>query len=279
MPELPEAEHTRRKLDALARGRTLVEVEAAGDDKVFETDSPARFAALVGRRVVATGRHGKYIWMTLDRPPHVVLHLGMSGALRAPGDQPLPLESSPAEIDRSWPPKFTKLRLRLDDGQALAFTNPRRLGKVLLRDDPPAQAPIARLGFDPLKAMPDLATFSAHLGRRRGVLKGLLLNQGFAAGVGNWIADEVCFQAGLDPRRSVDSLSAEEKAALHRALTHVVATAVEANADKNRFPKTWLFHRRWGKGKGESPQTAAGDAIEHIQVAGRTTAWVPARQR
>ena len=36
----------------------------------------------------------------------------------------------------------------------------------------------------------------------------LLLDQKFAAGVGNWIADEVLYQARLSPHRAVDSLDA-----------------------------------------------------------------------
>src|SRR5215471_17820454 len=47
--------------------------------------------------------------------------------------------------------------------------------------------------------------------RHRGApLKALLLDQGFAAGVGNWIADEVLYQARLDPRRRASSLSDAE---------------------------------------------------------------------
>ena len=39
------------------------------------------------------------------------------------------------------------------------------------------------------------------MARRRTSLKALLMDQSFAAGVGNWIADEVLYQARIDPRR------------------------------------------------------------------------------
>ena len=59
-------------------------------------------------------------------------------------------------------------------------------------------------------------------------------------------------------------------------LKHVIERAVEVDADKKRFPREWLFHHRWGK-KHEA-KTARGEAIQFVDVAGRTTAWVPSRQ-
>ena len=49
--------------------------------------------------------------------------------------------------------------------------------------------------------------------------------------------------------------------------------AVRADADKNRFPRGWLFHRRWGRREGV--RTVRGLPIHHETIAGRTTAWVP----
>jgi hypothetical protein len=39
--------------------------------------------------------------------------------------------------------------------------------------------------------------------------------------------------------------------AVHEKLFAVIGFAVEANADKNKFPDTWLFHYRWGKVAGK----------------------------
>ncbi len=279
MPELPEAEHTRRIFERLAVGRRVAEAHVADDTIVFEAQAPAWVRdRLEGRTIVGAHRRGKYLWLALDEGPHPIVHLGMTGTLRFKGDEPLVLEASPKETDRAWPPRFTKLRLVLDDGTELAFTNARRLGRVMFRDDPPAEAPLSRLGFDPLTDMPTVGELEARLARRkRAVLKGLLLDQKFAAGVGNWIADEVLYQAGIDPRRRVESLSREEVARLHATIRHVIHSAVAVDARKTHFPDTWLFHRRWGKDA--SARTHDGRVIEHIEVAGRTTAWVPSVQR
>ena len=50
----------------------------------------------------------------------------------------------------------------------------------------------------------------------------------------------------------------------------------EVDAEKDRFPRSWLFHHRWGRD--QEARTAAGHRVEFLTVAGRTTAWVPERQ-
>jgi formamidopyrimidine-DNA glycosylase len=117
----------------------------------------------------------------------------------------------------------------------------------------------------------------AALGSRSAPIKAVLLDQSFAAGVGNWIADEVLFQARIDPRRQARSLSAGEVARLRSAIRHVVSTAVRRGSDSDRYPRTWLFHYRWGKDANAT--TARGQTIRHDTIGGRTTAWVPAVQR
>ena len=276
MPELAEVEYARSVAQGVAAGRTVVHVDCA-DDPIVVLDGPAAVsAALLGGRIAGTGRRGKHLWLDLDGRPALLLHLGMTGALRTRGDEPLKLEASPADPGRAWPPRFTKLLLRFDDGAELAFTNARRLGRVRLREDPAGSPPVSDLGFDPLLDLPDPPAFRRALAGRRGVLKGLLLDQRFAAGVGNWIADEALYQARIDPRRRASDLQPAEADALREALGAVVAAAVRVDARKDRFPTHWLFHRRWGRKAGG--RTVDGHPIEHITLGGRTTAWVPAVQ-
>jgi formamidopyrimidine-DNA glycosylase len=61
------------------------------------------------------------------------------------------------------------------------------------------------------------------------------------------------------------------------ALKRVIDTSVRLSNDSERYPRGWLFHRRWGKNP--RAMTATGERIRHITVGGRTTAWVPTRQR
>lgn len=275
MPELPEVEHARRLLARAAVGRRVVRANVADDELVIVDGPKAVRRALEGKTIESAERRGKWLWLALDRPPHPLFHFGMTGSFRTREDAPLRLKSGPRRVDVGWPPRFTKLELLLDDGAMLAFTNARRLGRVLLRNDPSSEPPISELGFDPLIDLPSASAIAALLARRSGPIKGALLDQSFAAGVGNWVADEVLYQARIDPRRSASSLDAAEARRLRSKLAHVVTLAVEVDADAERYPARWLFHHRWEKGQ----RTAAGERIEHLTIAGRTTAWVPSRQR
>jgi formamidopyrimidine-DNA glycosylase len=279
MPELPEVERARRLLDRVAAGRSITRVKCADDSIVYEGVSAGRFRrALKGRTVIAAHRRGKHLFLELDQRPWPLFHFGMTGGFRTPEDAALKLASSPKkDVEDGWPPRFTKIHLFLDDGGELVMTNARRLGRIRLREDPLGEKPLCELGFDPLLDLPKPARFADLLLRRKMQLKPLLLDQTFAAGVGNWIADEVLYQAKLDPRRRANALSIDEAKRIRSKLKSIIEKAVAVDADKKRFPRTWLFHRRWGKQ--DDALTARGDRIEHITLGGRTTAWVPEVQK
>ena len=278
MPELPEVERGRRIAESVAAGRRIARVKCAEDRIVYDGVAPSTVQRrLRGRDVVAVHRRGKQLWFELDEGPHPLFHFGMTGAFRVPTEATLPLITGPkVNPKEAWPPRFTKIHLWFDDGGELVMTNARRLGRIKLRRDPAHEPPLSELGFDPLLEMPTKKVFAELLGRRTGTMKGVLMDQSFAAGVGNWIADEILYQAAIDPRRRANTLSPDEIEAVRRALRMIVKKAVAVNADKAKLPRAWLFHDRWGKDAGA--RTHAGEKIEFLTVGGRTTAWVPARQ-
>ena len=280
MPELPEVEAARRLLTRAAVGRRIVAARIAPDPIVFQGVSPARIRrALVGRRVVAAHRHGKHLWLELDQRPWPCFHFGMSGGIEVRGRQRqrLMVEGRRAR-EEPWPPRFLKLHLTLDDGGEVAFRDARRLGRVRLRHDPAAEPPISLLGFDALHDVPSSGRLAELFAKRAAPVKAVLLDQSFSAGVGNWIADEVLYQARIDPRRRTDTLTRAEIGRIRSRLRSVIATAVRAGADSDRFPRTWLFHTRWSK-RLQRPMTPRGELIRYLTVGGRTTAWVAEVQR
>jgi formamidopyrimidine-DNA glycosylase len=277
MPELPEVETARRAAAAIAVGRRIVGVDVTDDPIVFEGRAPAVIRrALLGRRVRAVRRHGKHFWFELDRRPWLGVHFGMAGGLTTTRRGTVRLRSSRARIDPGWPPRFTRLVLEFDDGGALAIADGRRLGRIRLRRDPRREPPVVGLGFDAFRGLPTPARFRALARARAGPVKALLLDQSFAAGVGNWIADEALYQARIAPRRPVRSLTDAELDRLRLRLRAVVRAAVRLRADGDRFPRSWLFHRRWDRRPGI---TRRREPIRWDTIAGRTTAWVPAVQR
>jgi very-short-patch-repair endonuclease len=162
VPELPEVEMARRLATRVAVGRRIVDVWCASDPIVIEGVTPARLGAtLRGRRVREARRHGKHLWLELDRCPSLLMHFGMTGGLHVPTRPPLRLKSTRGSIPPGWPPRFVKLRLTFDDGGELAMADARRLGRIRLRDDPRREPPVADLGFDALHELPAAGRFLA----------------------------------------------------------------------------------------------------------------------
>lgn len=265
MPELPEVEAARKAALRELKGRRIVEAHCLSDSIVLSGVPPRRIEkALRGATVEDAGRFGKHLWFELDRRPWPVFHFGMTGGFHFFGSE--------AES-----PRFLKLELVLDDHRRFAFTDARRFGRLRLAHDPRNEPPLLALGHDPLFGLPAAAQLARDLGSRRAPIKAVLLDQSMFAGVGNWIADEILYQAAIRPNRPASDLSKIEIGRLRATLLRVIRRAVAVDADSDRFPSTWLFHRRWGRV--ENSKMPDGAAIVHDTVGGRTTAWVPSRQR
>lgn len=281
MPELPEVETVCRLIRRVAVGKRITAVEVVPDALFFSGARAATLeAALVGRTVRGVGRRGKFFWLTLSGDgPTVFAHLGMSGWVREIATEGTRLHGhgkAPFD-DAQGRPRFLKLGVLTRGKKGFVLTDPRRLGRVWLGASPETDARLRRLGPDAFDELPPVAELRALLGRRRIPIKAALLDQSLLAGIGNWIADEVLYQARIAPKRSAASLSAREVTALRRAIRAVLARAVEVGAEHQRFPRSWLFEHRWGGTRGA--EQIGGERIVRETVGGRTTAWVPARQK
>ncbi|KAJ2962297.1 hypothetical protein NQZ79_g2529 [Umbelopsis isabellina] len=183
---------------------------------------------------------------------------------------------------RFWPPKFQKLQLEFntDDSHiTFVYDDVRRLGRIrLVEGDPMKSLPLSKLGFDPLQNMPDIPKFTEMVQKRAVPIKALLLDQAFSAGVGNWVADEVLWNAKIHPAHYTNELSDEECERIHENILYVCRAAADADADWEKFPKHWLFMHRWSKGKGEVI-LPDGNKLSYETVGGRTSAFVAEVQK
>jgi len=281
MPELAEVETVCRVMRRVLQGKRITRVEVVRDRLFFSGVTPKTLeAALLRRTVREVGRHGKFFWLALDGAGATVYgHLGMSGWIRAVGKPGTRLRGhgdAPLDDDTGRP-RFLKLGVFTQDGSGVVLTDPRRLGRVWLGASPEAERRLKRLGRDAFDDLPSATELGALFERRKIPIKAVLLDQGALAGIGNWIADEVLYQSRIAPKRSAASLTMAEIAALRRAIRSVLTRAVKVEADHRRFPKSWLFEHRWGGTRGAAQ--IAGEAIVREEVGGRTTAWVPTRQK
>ena len=165
-----------------------------------------------GLRFVGVGRRGKYLVFDLEPDEHLLIHLKMSGQLSV---QPT---SIPAD-------KYVHTIFSLENGDELRFRDVRKFGRVYLVTDPTSI--LSELGPEPLTDAFTAAWLGEQLGRRRRLLKPLLLDQTFIAGIGNIYADEALHRAAIRPDRRSDSLHEAEVISLYESIRHVLRLGIQ----------------------------------------------------
>ncbi|CAN6360292.1 unnamed protein product [Urochloa humidicola] len=277
MPELPEVEAARRALQEHCVGKRIVRCAAAEDTKVIDGVARDRLeAALVGRTIAAARRKGKNLWLELDSPPHPTFQFGMAGAIYIKGVELSKYKRSAVSSTEEWPSKYSKLFVQMDDGLEFSFTDKRRFAKIRLVDNPEAVPPISELGPDALFEPMKLDDFTKSLGRKNVPIKSLLLDQSFISGIGNWMADEVLYQARIHPMQTASKISKDKCAELQLCIKEVIDKSLEVGADSSQFPESWIFHSREKK---PGKAFVGGKKIDFITVGGRTSAYVPELQK
>ncbi|EPE10388.1 formamidopyrimidine-dna glycosylase [Ophiostoma piceae UAMH 11346] len=295
MPEIAEAARIVHFLKAHLVGKRIKVANAIEDVNVFGkagTTGDEVAAAFKGKKVVGAGSQGKYFWLLLDSPPHAVMHFGMTGWIHIKGMRTgytnYYNKLKADEIDM-WPPKFWKLQLETDSNPKveLAFTDPRRFGRIRLVDCPGESirkhTPLVENGPDPVVDAETSFTeeyFLERLRKRHVPIKALLLDQAFISGIGNWVGDEVLFHSRVHPEQYCDEFSEAQMKKLYASVRYVCRTAVDLLGDSDQFPEDWLFRHRWGKGsKNEVAQLPSGEKLSFVTVGGRTSCFAPALQK
>jgi formamidopyrimidine-DNA glycosylase len=281
MPELPEVETIRRQLCAAGvEGRTIQKVHIECP-RTIEPLTPAAFCKQVqGRKLEQIDRHGKWLIFRLDGNDNLLVHLRMTGGFYLTQGA---LKKGPHD----------RAVIQLSGGLNLHFRDPRKFGRwrlvpggvrsveTISGGDGAPPSRIAGLGPDAL-TVTKKQFFQALEGQNK-VLKALLLDQSFVAGVGNIYADEALFEARLDPRRRAGTLSDDEISKLWKAVRHVIEAGVRNKGTSLGAGQGNYVdlngeaggHREKVKvyGRAGQPCTACGQPLHKTKIVQRTTVF------
>jgi formamidopyrimidine-DNA glycosylase len=271
MPELPEVETTVRSIAPYLVGKVIVDVAVLRPNMVG--DPGALRNALQGKQVVQIRRRGKYILAELQGGDTMIIHLKMSGRLAIRKTHETPLQ-------------YERILLQMQDKTVIVFNDPRTLGRMTVMPTAHAWAhpSIQALGPDALDI--DFDAFRQRLtARPKRQVKELLMDQGFVAGVGNIYAQEACFYALVDPRRTVKSLTKHEQKAVYQGMRTALLTGLQ-NMGTSISDFSDLFGKPgqtiddlWVYGRGGERCRKCKTALRSCVQKQRTTAWCPKCQQ
>jgi formamidopyrimidine-DNA glycosylase len=212
-------------------------------------------------------RRGKFLVVDLEHAGRakgaLVGHLRMTGRVH--------VES------KGWDAgPYLKVRLALDDGTCFYFIDVRKFARLWYSPEPGEM--LGSLGPEPLSESFTGEWLYAALRERGRMLKPLLLDQTFVAGLGNIYVDESLFRAGIHPLARSDRVKRERAERLCGEIRATLGEAIEREGSSfdvfyrtpegnpGSYQEEFKVYGRKGK-----PCVRCGTAIVRIVVAQRGT--------
>lgn len=264
MPELPEVEVQRRYVADTSLHKKVERVNILDTDVIRGVSSHEFKSGLEGATFEDVKRRGKFLEVSTDSRHDLVVHFGMTGHLEY-----VPTASAYE--------KYARVTFTFAGEYDLRYLAVRKLGGLyLVPHGNFSQIPTIRtMGPEPLSPLFGHPTFLQMIEGRSAMVKALLLDQSFIAGIGNVYGDEILFQAGIRPDRRASELDAPEVARLFKELTRVIKKAIHRKARLQGLEASFLaLHRSAGE---RCPRCES--RIDRVKVSGRTSYYCPRCQR
>ncbi|RPD85867.1 DNA-formamidopyrimidine glycosylase family protein [Luteimonas sp. 100069] len=268
MPEGPETHELADRLSTLLVDEVLTQV------RFIDPRLQRKRGLLEGKRVLAVEARGKALLTAVSSGWTLYTHSQLFGFWRLVDD-----------VDAL--PDGARPRVLLVTARGVAALYAAPSISLWRTDELDAQPYLAKLGPDVLDPAVDAAGLLAHMDTPRfagRTLAVLLLDQGFAAGMGNYLRSEVLYHARLSPYRILRDLTAAERRRLAKALLDVPRRAYRAKHGDILPPgKDYLARTRATFGfevyehKGD-PCPRDGGTIVEERLAARRLYWCPACQ-
>lgn len=273
MPELPEVETIVRSLrrgDGSAHSgvvcKTIQYAQVLWARSLALPAADEFVQMVAGQKILSVNRRGKFLVFQLEKQT-LLVHLRMSGDLfveREPGSRNT---------------LHDRVILLFSDGSRLVFNDPRKFGRVWLVED--ASEITQGLGPEPLDVNLTEDLFYQRLQRSRKMIKPLLLDQSFVAGIGNIYSDEALFLAGIHPETPANLIDPQKAEALLAAIRGVLQEGITRNGASidwvyrgGDFQNHFNVYQRDGK-----PCIRCGTSIVRIVVGQRGTHICPKCQQ
>ena len=275
MFELPEFITLSRQINAELVGKRVQNGSLGNSPHkfVWYNRTPVEFAGLVkGKTVGESTTRGK--WLFIPLLPGYVLVFGECGGrlhYHAPGER--------------LPSKY-HLHLAFEDGSQLsAMTQMWGAMELFEAGQELERQYIKGMRVTPLEPEFTLDYFTnlvAELcaGSKRSV-KSLLTQDQLMPGIGNSLAQDILFTAGLHPRRPLEALGIEEQHSLYKAILEVVQQVIAQggrNDECDLYNRPGGYQRVMDRSAAGRPCPRCGETVQKMQYLGGACYFCPACQ-
>jgi len=227
MPELPEVESIRHKLNAVLVDHQIQRVEVLRE-KSFLTFS-ACSADILNKTVVKVKRRAKILQIVLSESRDLLIHLKMTGQLifvnnngqRVGGGHPS------ADWVNDLPAKHTRVIFTFTDGSRLFFNDMRVFGWIRSPLKQDVKKEFINLGPDINDPNLTVDYLLVQATRRSVPIKQFIMDNKVICGVGNIYASESLFQAGINPQKSAKEINKEEMMQLLVAMQDIIERSIQ----------------------------------------------------
>ena len=247
MPELPEVQTVVNNLNPVLCGKSIKSVSNPnGYQNVFENGSLTYYNSFLKNKIINNiYRRGKYIIFKLNSG-YAIVHLRMTGKL---------VVKQPNEKNM----KYVSFKLSLSNNKKLFFEDIRKFGRIYINKN--IHWLENKIGIEPLSDKFTSTFLYKILNDHRRMIKPLLLDQKYIAGLGNIYVDEALWDSGIHPQTLSNNITRKKTQSLSISIKKILTKAIS-------YQGTTIINFSYG-------QNQAGNFSEELQIFGKNNSPCP----
>ena len=220
MPELPEVETIRSQLNKTLKNLEIKEVFLNWPKLVKGIKGEDFKRLLKNKKILKVWRRAKNILIELNDNLILLIHLKLTGRILY-GEKEFVLKDP-----------YIRFYLVFNNKKIMALSDLRKFAKVVLfkKDQLSEIEDLKEIGPEPLDKTFTLKKFTNLINqnkKRKKTIKEILMDQRVIAGIGNIYANEILWEAKINPFKSVGELTEEEIKKLFFSLKKILNLAIE----------------------------------------------------
>ena len=208
MPELPEVEVVKRSLESLISNLTIKAIKINEINLRYKVKTK-EINQLVGLELLKIRRRSKYLLFFFTKDIIMISHLGMTGKFFFINKKKIKKKTSfYYNLDEKKDNKHNHISFTFKNGSKLIYNDVRKFGfiKIDKIKNLKENSHLKTLGPEPLEKLFNFTYAKNYLSGKKGIIKDLLMDQKFVAGLGNIYVNEILFFSGINPIKRANNL-------------------------------------------------------------------------